>query len=398
MEDMIVAHINGKMLTWARTRAGLEIGRLAKDKTTVEKLRAWESGEEFPSQSQAIALAEKLGISYAMLFMPTVPPPDIPEIPDLRTLDGQRLKNPSLDFREVLNDTIFRQEWLRDERTDEGLDPLPFVGSFSVKDDPKVIAADMRDVLQVTPESRSRCHDYEAFIKHIVANAEDAGVLMMRSAIVRHATNRPLSVAEFRGFALIDVIAPLVFVNDSDAKAAQIFTIAHELAHIWIGADGVSDRKPNQENESKNAIELFCDKVAAELLAPEEEIRTQWRGSPTIETTRRVAAHFRVSTLVALRRAKDLGLIPFNTFVAQVESEYARFKESDQKKRDKQKKAEKHGGNFWASFELRNGKSFNATVAASLRNRRVTFTEAAALMGINVASTVRYLSRVEASQ
>jgi Zn-dependent peptidase ImmA (M78 family) len=394
MDGMIVAHINGKILTWARERAGFDINRLAKGKITVEKLTAWEKGDEFPSQAQAIALAEKLGISYAMLFMPAVPPPDTPTIPDLRTISGQSLKNPSLDFRQVLNDALVRQEFIRDERMDEGWSAVPFIGLFNIEDDPKDVAADMRAVLGVTNEDRGRCAGYEAFVKYLVARSEDVGVLVMRSAVVRHATNRPLSVKEFRGFVLNDAFAPVVFINDADAKAAQIFTLVHELAHIWIGADGVSDRKPNQKNDSRNSTELFCDKVAAEFLAPEEEVRAQWRGGASVEDSKRVAAHFRVSTLVVLRRAKDLGLISFDTFMSQVESEYERFKEIDRKKREAQKKAEKKGGNFWASFELRNGKVFNAAVSACLKRRRVTFTEAASLMGISIAATVRYLGRI----
>jgi Zn-dependent peptidase ImmA (M78 family) len=396
MDDMIVAHINGKMLTWACIRAGVDIGQLAKGKITLEKLKAWESGESLPSQSQAIALAEKLGVSYAMLFMPAVPPPDIPAIPDLRTVNGHRLTHLSLNFREVINDTAIRQEWFRGARIDVKQAPLPFVGAFSLSDDPKNVAADMRNVLELTKEDRRQCSDYESFIKYFVVRAETVGVLVMRSAVVRHATNRPLQVSEFRGFALNDAFAPLIFINDADAKAAQIFTIAHELAHVWIGADGVSDRKPNEKNDSKNTIELFCDRVAAELLAPEAEFRDIWKSASVTENAKRAAAHFRVSTLVALRRAKDLGRIAVDTFITHVDSEYARFNEIDRKKREQQKKAEKKGGNFWASFELRNGKTFNAAVAESLLLRRVSFTEAATLMGINVASTVRYLRRIEA--
>ena len=394
MDEMIVAHINGGMLAWARRRAGFDIARLAKGNITVEKLTAWEKGDDFPSQTQAIALSEMLGISYAMLFMPVVPPPDIPPIPDLRTLSGEHLANPSLDFRQVLNDAIVRQEWVRDERAEEEWGKLPFVGKFDITDDPKAVAADMRSVLQLSKEDRNRCTDFEAFIKHIVSRAEDIGVLVMRSAVVRHATNRPLKVSEFRGFALSHHLAPTVFINDSDAKAAQIFTVAHELAHIWIGADGISDRKPNQKNDSRNTIEIFCDKVAAELLVPEAEIRPQWRHDASLEDSKRVATHFRVSTLVVLRRAKDLGLLSFDKFMAQVESEYARFKEIDRKKRELQKKKEKQGGNFWASFELRNGRTFNAAVATALQHQRVTFTEAASLMGVTVAATVRYLRRI----
>jgi Zn-dependent peptidase ImmA (M78 family) len=394
---MVVAHINGKMLAWARNRAGFEIERLAKGSITVEKLKAWESGNDFPTEKQAIDIAQKLGISYAMLFMPIVPPPDNPPIPDLRTLNGQQLKNPSLEFRDVLNTTLIRQDWIRDERVDRGAKPLSFVGRFKLSSDPHAVAADMRHILKLDSKDRTECADFEAFIKHLVARAEDIGILMMRSAIVGHDTHRTLQVEEFRGFALSDPIAPVVFINDADAKAAQIFTIAHELAHIWIGANGVSDRKPNLQNDSTNAIELFCDKVAAELLAPEAEFVKVWRSNrPVLEAAKAAANHFRVSTLVALRRAKDLNQISFSGFMAAIDSEYSRQREFERKKRDRQKDREKKGGNFWASFEIRNSRALNSAVVEALVNRRATFTEASALLGVTIGSAIRYLRRIGA--
>jgi Zn-dependent peptidase ImmA (M78 family)/transcriptional regulator with XRE-family HTH domain len=394
---MVVAHINGKMLAWARNRAGFDLVRLAKGKITVEKLKRWEAGEEYPTENQAMELADKLGISYAMLFMPTVPPPDNPPIPDLRTLSGQQLTNPSLDFRDVLNSTLVRQDWIREERSESGFELRAFVGRYNLKSNPRVVAADMRHVLALDPAERTQCADLEAFIRHLVSKAEDIGVLVMRSAVVGHDTHRALDVNEFRGFALSDGFAPVVFINDADAKAAQIFTIAHELAHIWIGADGVSDRRPNQQDDSTNAIELFCDKVAAEVLAPESEFLNIWRDNrPILDAARAAATHFRVSTLVALRRAKDLNRIPFTGFIDAVNSEYDRFRKLEKKKREKQKEKEKSGGNFWASFEIRNGRSLNRAIVAALVNQRATFTEASALLGVTTASTIRYLRRIGA--
>ncbi len=396
MDEMVVAHINAKMLTWARERAGLELSRLAKGSVTVEKIKAWENGSEYPTQSQAIAIAEKLGISYAMLFMPNVPAPDVPNIPDLRTVGGQPLKHPSLDFREVLNDTLLRQEWIREERIEAGQPLLSFVGSFKISNDPLAVAKSMRSWLQLTQANRTLCPDFEAFIKHIVARAESIGLLIMRSAVVRHDTHRTLEVGEFRGFALSDAYAPIVFVNDADAKAAQVFTLAHEIAHIWLGANGVSDRRPNQKKDSTNAVELFCDRVAAAVLAPEQEFLAVWKNGPAIESAGAAARHFRVSTLVALRRAKDLGRISFDTFIEAVDQEYERFKQIDSKKREQQKKKEASGGNFWASFEIRNSSALNAAVVAAITSRRTTFTEAASLLGVTIGSTVRYLRRVGA--
>jgi Zn-dependent peptidase ImmA (M78 family) len=395
--DMVLAYINGEMLTWARKRAGFELDRLAKGSITVEKLKCWELGKDFPTETQAMTIADKLGISYAMLFMPVVPPPDDLPIPDLRTINCQQLTTPSLDFRDVLNATLIRQDWIRDERREGGFESFPFVGRFTLKSNPQTVATDMRRVLALEPKDRAECPDLEAFIKHLVARAEDIGVLVMRSAVVGHDTHRALDVQEFRGFALSDRFAPVVFINDADAKAAQVFTIAHELAHIWIGADGISDRRPNQQNQSENAIELFCDKVAAELLAPEIEFAKIWRsGLPALEAARAAATHFRVSTLVALRRAKDLNRISFSTFLDAVDLEYERFRQLERRKREKQKEKEKSGGNFWASFEIRNSRALNSAVVDALVNRRATFTEASTLLGVTIASTLRYLRRLQA--
>ena len=393
---MVTAHINGKMLIWARERASLEIDRLAKGTVTAHKIKAWEAGDGYPTQAQAMSLAQKLGISYAMLFMPTVPPPDNPPIPDLRTLSGQQLRNPSLDFRNVLNSTLIRQDWLRDERCDRGKKPLGYVGRFTVSSEPNKVAADMRRTLDLAPQGRAECSDFEAFIKHLVSRAEDIGILVMRSAIVGHDTHRKLDVREFRGFALSDTIAPVVFINDADAKAAQVFTLAHELAHIWIGADGVSDRRPNQQKDSANTIEVFCDKVAAELLVPEAEFARVWRDGPLMSSARATAQHFRVSTLVALRRAKDLNRISLDKFIEAVNAEYARFRDIDRKKREKQKEKETSGGNFWASFEIRNGNALNSAVVTAVTTSRATFTEASTLLGLNIGSTIRYLRRAGA--
>jgi hypothetical protein len=125
-----------------------------------------------------------------------------------------------------------------------GARPLPFVAKFADADiSPIVIAADIRSTLGIDASARRDSIDYEGFLKTLVSKSEELGILVMRSAIVGHATRRTLSVKEFRGFALIDPFAPVIFINDSDAKAAQIFTFAHELVHIWLGAAGIRWRQ-----------------------------------------------------------------------------------------------------------------------------------------------------------
>jgi Zn-dependent peptidase ImmA (M78 family) len=202
-------------------------------------------------------------------------------------------------------------------------------------------------MLSLDATTRNSCKDYEAFLKVLVARAERVGVLVMRSGLVGHDTTRPLKVSEFRGFVLLDSFAPVVFINDRDAKAAQIFTLAHELAHIWIGEGGVSDRRPDDRTNSKNRVEIFCDQVAAELLVPAEEFARQWRNHLSIDQNiKTLSILFRVSSLVVLRRAKDAKLINLDMFYAKVEEQYETYKRVDKEKLDLQRKREKRAALF----------------------------------------------------
>src|SRR5699024_535018 len=102
---------------------------------------------------------------------------------------------------------------------------------------------------------------WEDYFRLLVQRIEQAGILVMRESYIHHHT-RPLSVQEFRGFAIADALAPVVFINQADAPAARLFTLIHELAHIWIGQTGVSDANP----QTKRKEEIFCNAVAAEFL------------------------------------------------------------------------------------------------------------------------------------
>src|SRR5690606_8944895 len=134
-----------------------------------------------------------------------------------------------------------------------------------------------------------------------INQADDAGILVMCSGVVQNNNYRKLDVGEFRGFAMTDPLAPLVFINGADTKAAQMFTLAHELAHIWAGQDALSDADASVESDHE--AERWCNGVAAELLVPLELVT---EADPGGNNPRNRAAHiarrFKVSTLVALRR------------------------------------------------------------------------------------------------
>jgi Zn-dependent peptidase ImmA (M78 family) len=390
--DMAIARINGGMISWALRRSGASLESLVSKKFSLDRLKAWETGTDFPSEGDAKTLADRLGIAYPMLYMQTIPPDQPIKIPDRRTVDGRPLRNPSLNLLDVLDATKARQEWYRSELA-ESASKLPFVGRYDLHSSPKLIADDMRVTLGITSAARAEASNFEEFLKMLVSRAEDHGILVMRSSIVGHSTSRVLDVNEFRGFVLLDPFVPVVFINDNDAKAAQIFTLAHELAHIWVGASGISDRKPDTTGDSKNDVEVVCDRIAAEFLVHEGEFRKVWSPNRTVDSNIAITTrHFSVSSLVILRRAREFNLITLNVFLTKVNERYEAYKRREEEKNKKDEK--KKGGNFWASFELRNSAKFNAAVVKSILRHRTTYAEAGSLFGVSPNSTGRYLDRL----
>jgi Zn-dependent peptidase ImmA (M78 family) len=399
MDDMNVAYINRNIITWALARLGVTPDQIATTTMPADNIRAWENGKSYPTENQAELLANKLQIPYLVLFLSDPPPPEKVPIPDLRTRSGKRVAAPSREFIGVINDALLRQDWYREKARQAGRQRLSFVGKFKRTDPVVDVATHMRSVLKINQDFRSESRNWEQFLRAMITRVERAGILVMRSGIMGHSTRRKLDVDEFQGFALSDSYAPLVFINDKDFRAAQIFTLAHELAHIWIGETGISDATLVAKADTElNQIERFCNRVAAEFLVPEKSFNVSWQKSRTIrDNLQRVGKHFWVSSLVALRRAYDLQKIDYDHFKAASDEEYARFRASELKRKKEEQKEKKQKGQFWATFKLRNSTIFSEAVAASVRGANTTYTEASGLLGVSISTVERFLRREKAA-
>jgi len=386
------AYITPAVIEWARMRANLSLDELAyKLHVPPENVAEWESGKKRPSLSKAEAIAARLRIPFGYLFLSQLPEDDVP-LPDLRTVSGERPENPSLDFIEVVQSTLLKQQWFSEYMQESHATRLPFVGTARLGGNVKRIAEDMRRALGIDSQMRSQCSSWEQFKTEFVRRAESIGVLVMQSGVAGSNTRR-LSVHEFRGFAIIDNFAPTVFINARDAKGAKIFTLAHELAHIWLGESGVSNPDPRKRStEEMNRVEQFCNKVASEVLVPSEGLSQTWIAKQSInQNVNRLVRIYRVSKYVVARQAYELDRITRPEYFDYLEQHKKLWRPQED---DPEDSDDESGGNFYLTFAVRNSRRLIAGVARALGENRISFRDASSLLGVKIATLKKVADRL----
>jgi Zn-dependent peptidase ImmA (M78 family)/transcriptional regulator with XRE-family HTH domain len=290
--------VRPEMIVWARERSQLPAEDLF---TRFPSLHDWEHGARQPTLKQLEAFAKATHLPVGYLFLPEPPEERLP-VPDFRTIGDVEIGHASPDLLDTVYQSQQRQEWYRDYARLHRESKVPFVGTFTAGTDVVAAAAQMREVLAFAPGERGS--SWSEALRRLAEEADRKGVLVMVSGVVGSNTHRKLDPREFRGFALADDLAPVVFVNGADTKAAQIFTLAHELVHVWLGESAVSDA--DMMRASTNDVERWCNQVAAEFLLPAADLQGYELDRDAItESLEQLARRFKVSTLVALRRLFD---------------------------------------------------------------------------------------------
>jgi Zn-dependent peptidase ImmA (M78 family) len=371
---MTTVAVSIPVLRWAARRARLDEGELA---ARFKKWPLWLSGEAQPTLKQLEDFARLTHTAIGYFFLPQPPALALP-VPDFRTPRDEVLREPSSDLLDTLYLCQQRQDWYRDHARMHGVPALPFVGSARVQEAPETVAQRLREMLGLPVEARRRLPTWTDALRQLIAKSEDAGVLVMVSSVVGSNSHRKLDVAEFRGFALADALAPLIFLNGADSKAAQMFTLAHELAHVWLGESGVSDTQAGQIPEQHT--ERWCNHVAAELLMPLEELRASYqRDAPIPAEIQRLAREFKVSTLVALRRLFDAGFINQAAL-------WQHYREEQERLRTL-KESSSSGGDFYRSLGARVSKRFARAIVASTLEGLTSFPDAFRMLGVRKTAT-----------
>jgi Zn-dependent peptidase ImmA (M78 family) len=359
---MDTLNISLAMLDWAASQIGKSLEDLASSIASGRGIDRFLSGELTIRQLEKVASVTRTPFGYLLLDAP--PTLEKPKLPDMRQVTSPEPLG--ADFFDVLDDVLAKQSWYLDYLNDIGADPLEFVGRFGLSSTIEEVAGDISKIAGINQELRKSCSNHEEYFRVISEKFESIGILVFKSGIVKSNTKRGLSVAEFRGFAICDDYAPAVFINGKDADAAWIFTLAHEVAHIWIGESGVSDIPSPRDFKSGRNVESYCNMVAAELLVPKDEFLAIWKGGE-LESIDRASRHFKVSRLVIGRRAFELGKITRDLYGSLYASSW---------------KSAGSGGNPYATIPVRNSKKLTNALVKSAVEGGTLIRDAARLLNI----------------
>ncbi|MDE0119181.1 MAG: ImmA/IrrE family metallo-endopeptidase [Bdellovibrionales bacterium] len=370
------------LLRWAQKRSGQSIQSLYKK---IPKLKLWETGEAKPTLKQLEQFAKTVHTPIGYLFLDKPPIEKIP-IPDFRKMPNVSQKNPSPDLLDTLYICQRRQDWYRDYMRSMKEEPLSFIGSVRpLASNIVKTAENIRKVLNFSIEERKKLTTWTSALSRFIEQANSVGILVMVSGIVGSNNRRKLDPKEFRGFALSDTLAPLIFINGADTKAAQMFTIAHELAHLWINQTAISNAQALAI--PKHHIESWCNKVAAELLVPLNQIRQQCDNEKIklnfSNEVQRLAKHFKVSSLVILRRIYDMKKLTAREFSTRYEEELKKINEIQKKNK------KSGGGDFFLTLRVRVSPRFARALVSHTLEGHTSFRESFQLLGVKKMSTFK---------
>jgi Zn-dependent peptidase ImmA (M78 family) len=382
MPHSIMALANPKLLRWARESAGFELpeaARKLKVARSEDRLRAWESGEANPTIAQLRRLAEIYKRALAVFYLPDVPP-ELPPPRDLRRLPSQRRREFSPALRLLIRRVREQQEWARDLQEESEANPPAFVGSASLEDGVESVASKARSVLGVRVEDQAQWSATDDVLRDWIDACESIGVFVFQSGDV--------DVDEMRGLALLDKMAPAILLNAKDSRTARVFTLMHELAHILLAEEGISNLNlPETPRTREDIIEVFCNAVAAETLVPASHLRQQLAATgqvdieSLIESLRRL---YRVSREVIARRLHTIGVISKQEY----EQKRARYQHEYE---EYAKRTSDSYPSYYRTRVSQNGRAFTALVLSAYWDGRITASDLSNLLKIKL----RHVPKIE---
>lgn len=362
-----INNYNAKILEWAEEKFRME--NIAEK---FPKLKDWVNGDINPTIKQLADFSKATSIPFGFFFLDNLPELNT-GVPLFRTNAPASTEDYSNELRDTIGIIQNRQEWLKEYLINEGYSPLDFVGSYGMQSDPKEVSQAIREELDLSENWAEKQSNWESALKFLFQKTEEAGIYVSINGVVGNNTHRALNPNEFRGFVLSDIYAPCIFINGKDFTAAKMFTLAHELAHIWLGKTAAFDLKYLMPSEQ--TVEVLCNKIAAEFLVPQNVLNEMWNeiknSSNAIEAT---SIQFKVSQIVAARRLLDIGKINQNEFIQFYNNYKKNWNENQAKKTS--------GGDFYNNQNYRVGKTYFKQILTATKEGKLLYTDAYKLTGL----------------
>ncbi len=354
-----------------------------------EILNQWKSGEKKPTFNQVKELSKKTNIPLGYFFLET-PPIEECKVVEYRTVDSLNAQNLSRNLIDTVDHMLNIQEWMRNYLIENGYGQLEFVGLGNGLDNPMIIANSIRKILGLDIEWYKESKSIDESYKRLRSTSEKSGILVMMNGIVGSNTHRPLNIREFRAFTLIDNYAPLIFINTNDTDGGKVFSLLHEVAHIWLG---VNDFYNDQYGIASkvNTTEKICNAVAAEILVPHDIFIELWNQSNVehINKIEEIAKIFKCSRSVVARRALDMKFITnvqYSIIIEECITQYEIWIEGKKTKKSS-------GGNYYSTMASRIDPRFMNALASSAREGRTQYTEVYRLTNTNRTTFDKLINR-----
>jgi Zn-dependent peptidase ImmA (M78 family) len=361
--------INRENLKISRENMGLSTVAATKkiSSSKTDFVATWESGEAVPTWTQIIKLAKAYSVSELIFFsVETIEKNKV--IPDYRV--GINSESDE-DVKKLINLVVTRQKWLEKNLKEEGWTKNKLQGSGRDIRDPESLARYISEKLDISIEDIKSISGKKNALEYLIERAEEHGIFVGKTISYHR-----LSVDDMRGLFVSNDYCPFIVLNRKDSVSAQIFSFVHELAHFIRRSDAVSNSLDfRSTNQSADPEEVFCNKVAAELLLPKTAFTRDFYAKSDIDG---ISDLYKVSPLAVFYRLKELGKIR-KELQSNIESQIAKETEENLKKKA-EKEAENKGGNYTNSMRDSNGDLFNRVVSASYLENRIGHVEAANLL------------------
>lgn len=351
--------VNNKVLSRYIHNSNTPIDAIAK---RIKSINLILDGKKNPTFNQLSTISKIINVPVGLLILDDYIEPYEEKL-DFRTINSSDIEEMSSELKDTIKEMRVKQDFLKDEVENH----LDFINKFSINDNYQHVAEEIRKYLNININYFENIDDNP--FTYFRNKISQIGVFIFLNGKYKDNTHRNLNINEFRGFVLADQKAPIIFINQKDSKKGQLFTLIHELVHLFIGYDEIYNIKEINHNKF-DKVEAFVNKVTAEILVPSKIFETI--GNKPIDELLKI---FPVSEYVLIRRQYDFNFITHNEYKEQVkvlEENYQEIKNIDRNK----------GGNYKNNLNFRMDKNFFNYVENAVKSDKISYTDAFKILGV----------------